>query len=109
MTTSNLTWLAGGVVLGLLASLAITVPAHQGNPFLYAPGVFLGLVVAGIGSLVSLSLLLFFKKRSHAVVGLCACFLMMLAVLVLLPLVWPYSKSAGPKPLGHETIDGRRR
>lgn len=99
-------WLMGGAVLGLLAGLAITVPAHQGDPFLTAPGVFLGLVFACIGSLVSLSLL-FFKKGSDIVAGLCSGFLMMLVVLVLLPLVWPYSKSDGPKPMAGETKDGR--
>lgn len=83
MTTANLNWLVGGAVLGLLIGFAITVPAHYGNPFLTAPGILLGLVVAAIGSFVSLSLLLFFKKRGRAVMGLCACFLMMLAVLAL--------------------------
>ncbi len=107
MTTWNLNWVVGGAALGLLIGLAITVPAHWGNPFLTAPGIFLGLVVAVIGSVVSLSLLMFFKKRSHTVVGLCSGFLTMLAVLVLLPLAWPYSKSDGPKPLAHETNDGR--
>ena len=106
MIFANPSWLAGAA-LGLLAGLAITIPAHQGNAFLTAPGVFLGLIAAGIGSLVSLSLLFVFKKRSNAVVGLSAGFLMMLAVLVLLPFFWPYSKSDGPKPMADETTQGK--
>jgi hypothetical protein len=105
MTTWNRNWVVGGAAIGLLIGLAITVPAHQNSPFLTAPGVFLGLVVAVIGSVVSLSLLVFFKKRSHTVVGLFSCFLMMLAVLVLLPFAWPYPNSGGPKPLAHEAHD----
>lgn len=103
MTPTNLKWLVGGAALGLVIGLAITVPAHQDNPFLAAPGVFLGLLVAVLGSIVSLSLLLFFKKRGRAVVGLCACFVMMLAVLALLPFAWPYPTVGGPRPLAHES------
>jgi 4-amino-4-deoxy-L-arabinose transferase-like glycosyltransferase len=99
MISTNLNWLVGGAVLGLVIGLAITVPAHNDNPFLAAPGVFLGLLVAALGSIVSVSLLLFFKKRGGAVVGLTACFVMMLAVLTLLPLAWPYPKADGPRPL----------
>lgn len=102
MIGPNLNWLVGGAVVGLVIGLAITVPAHQENPFLSAPGIFFGLVVAALGSIVSLSLLLFLKKRGHAVVGLCACFVMMLAVLTLLPFAWPYPKAEEPRPLSHE-------
>ena len=104
MTTWNLNWLLGGSV-GLLIGLAIIVPAHFGNAFLTAPGIFLGLLVAAIGSIVSLSLVLFFKRRGSVVVGCCACFLMMLAVLALLPFAWPYPKPDGPRPLAQETRD----
>jgi 4-amino-4-deoxy-L-arabinose transferase-like glycosyltransferase len=103
MISANLNSLVGGAAIGLGLGLAITVPAHRNNPFLAAPGVFLGLLVAVLGSIVSLSLLLFFKKRGRAVVGFCACFVMMLAVLALLPFAWPYQQADGPKPLSDET------
>lgn len=105
MITPNLNWLVGGAAVGLVIGLAITVPAHQDNPFLSAPGILLGLVVAALGSIVSLSLLLFLKKRGRAVVGLCACFVTMLAVLAVLPFAWPYPKAEGPMPLSHEIPD----
>ena len=104
MISMNLNWLVGGSFVGLVIGLAITVPAHKENPFLAAPGVFLGLIVAAIGSIVSLSLILFFKKRGRGVVGSCACFVMMLAVLTLVPFAWPYPGSEGPSPL----TDGTR-
>ena len=70
-----------------------------------ATGIFLALLVAAIGSIVSLSLVLFFKRRGSVVVGCCACFVMMLAVLALLPFAWPYPKPDGPRPLAQETRD----
>lgn len=99
MIVPNLNWLAGGAALGLLAALAITIPAHYDNPFLTAPGLFLGLVVAGIGSLASVMMLLLVKRRSRMAAGLCGFFLMMLAVLVLAPSAWPYPMSDEAKPL----------
>ena len=105
MIASNFNWLVCGAAVGLAIALAITVPAHQDNPFLAAPGIFFGLVVAAVGTIVSLSLIMFFRKRGRAVVALCGCFVMMLAVLALLPFAWPYPKAEGPRPFAHDTHD----
>lgn len=103
MIQGKLTSLMGGAVLGCIIGAAITVPAHYDNPFLTSPGVFLGLIVAAISSIVSLFLMVLLKKRGSKIMGLCACSLAILAVLVVVPLLWPYPQSEGPKPLAHET------
>lgn len=95
--------LVAGAALGTVTGLAIIVSVHQDNGFLAGPGVVLGLAVAALGSVISLLLLVFLRKRGHGVTGLCACFLTMLAVMVLLPLIWPYPSPEGPIPLTQKT------
>jgi len=107
MPTLNIKWPVLGVSLGFVAGLAISVPAHRANPILAAPGVFLGLIIACVGTVVT-AVLLLFGKHGGPLVALFATFLMMLAVLVLLPLIWPYPGSEGTKPLARITMEGRK-
>jgi hypothetical protein len=109
MIKENRKWLVIGGMIGLLVGLVVSIPAHYENPFLTAPGVFLAILVSGIGSLITGSLFLF-NKRSPILIGVCAVFVAMLAVLILVPLAWPYPGLEDPKPLTRRVQkDGRKK
>ncbi len=104
--SSNGRWRMQGAIVGFGIGLSLTLLAHRSEPFESAPLIFLALLVAALGGLISLSLLVFRKKPHPIVVCAFSCFATMLAVLVVVPLIWPYPQSAPPKPLS-SVVDQR--
>lgn len=94
---TKLTMLAG--LLGLLVGFATSAYAHGGNGFESGPLILLALTVSIVGGLLSALLIFVVGNRNQLVSGMGIFSIAMLFALVVIPIVWPYSKSPGPVPL----------
>jgi hypothetical protein len=83
---------------GLLLGVAISVYAHSGHGLETAPLVVLALSLSGLGTATSGALMVIGERGKH-VVATGAFSLAMLVALVVLPLIWPYPASQGPRSL----------
>jgi hypothetical protein len=88
----------GAGFVGVLIGSALSAYAHTENGFLTGPVVVLGLVVSIAGALGA-ALLIVIGNRSPVVYCLASFSEGMLIVLILLPLVWPYTARSKPVPL----------
>jgi hypothetical protein len=80
----------GSGCIGALIGVALSIYAHTGNGFLTGPIILFGFAISLLGGLVAACLLVI-GKRSLLVYGLATFSVAMLSILILLPLVWPYT------------------
>ena len=94
--------------LGLVVGAAISAYAHAGNGLQTAPLVILALALSTLGTVLS-AILILTGRSGKNVVALCALSAAMLLALAILPLVWPYPRSAGPTPIDERPRIGQSR
>ena len=89
-------------VVGAIIGIAVLALAHSGDGFESGPLVFMALVVSVLGLLTAGTLFLV-GKRGGGVQGIASFSAGVLLVLVIGPLIWPYPRSDGPRPLSGDS------
>lgn len=87
---------------GAIVAITVLALAHSGDGFESGPLVFLALIVSVLGLLIAGALSLV-GKRGSSVHGTASFSAGALIVLLIGPLIWPYPRSGGPKPLSEDS------
>jgi len=95
-------------VLGAILGLFVVALAHSGDGFESGPLVFLALIGAVLGLLTAGALFLV-GKRGSGMQGIASFSVGMLLVLVIGPIIWPYPRSDGPRPIPGDSAPKERK
>jgi len=95
-------------VVGASLGLFVLALAHSGDGFESGPLVFLALIVSVLGLLTAGALFLA-GKRGRGMQGVASFSVGMLLVLVIGPIIWPYPKSDGPRPIPEDSAPRERK